>query len=205
MHLCEICTLQPLLLILSRRTQSPCCPIKCLWSGEFIPSLINGLWGEGAGRWSKVLRILFWRGSLDFLCFVCGVFSVKGYAAYVTGFSTSCSSPSLPSPPIPPSLLTPLCPFGLDNTQALYATCPSARLYLREPQPLSLELPLLGFWPCPPPPPPPFSLSHSSLFPFAPRCPLQIQTRTAIASVSYFIHLKTAGHQLSPSVLWSGC
>ena len=91
-----------------------------------------------------------------FLCFVCGVLKVS--TAYVTGFSTSCSSPSLPYPPsLPPSRLTPLCPFGLDSTLALYATCPSARLYLREPQALSLELSLLGFWPRPPPPP--FSLS----------------------------------------------
>lgn len=89
------------------------------------------------------------------------------------------------------SLLTPLCPFWLDSTQALYATCPSVRLYLREPQSLSLELPLLGFMRCPP-----FlsslHLSNSSLFSSAPCCSLQIQTHTyttVIASVSYFIHL----------------
>lgn len=89
------------------------------------------------------------------------------------------------------SLLTPLCPFWLDSTQALYATCPSVRLYLREPQSLSLELPLLRFMRCPP-----FlsslHLSNSSLFSSAPCCSLQIQTHTyttVIASVSYFIHL----------------
>lgn len=37
------------------------------------------------------------------------------------------------------------CPYWLDNTQPLYATCPSARLHLREPLSPSLELPLSAF------------------------------------------------------------
>lgn len=133
-------------------------------------------------------------------CVLFVVFSVlKGYR---TQHQLLLAIPSVS--PIPPSRLTPLCPFWLDNTQALYATCPSARLYLGEPRSLGLELPLLGFWPCPPPPPFPLlcvSLSHSSLFPFAPCCPLQTQTPTVAASVRYFIHLNACteedhGHRL---------
>lgn len=52
------------------------------------------------------------------------------------------------------------CPYWLDNTQPLYATCPSARLHLREPLSPSLELPLSAFvWILVKPP------SSSPLFP----------------------------------------
>lgn len=88
-------------------------------------------------------------GFCGVFCVLFVVFSVlKGYR---TQHQLLLAIPSVS--PIPPSRLTPLCPFWLDNTQALYATCPSARLYLGEPRSLGLELPLLGFWPCPPPPP----------------------------------------------------
>lgn len=111
-------------------------------------------WGYNNQPWNRILQIHFFMASVFVFCL--GVFLVlKGYPAYLTGFSTSCSLPfhpyfSLLSSPFLLSLLTPLCPFWLDSTQALYATCPSARLYLREPQSLSLELPLLGFMRCPP-------------------------------------------------------
>lgn len=140
------------------------------------------------------------------LCFVWGVCVLcvcicvlEGYTGTVTGFSTSCSLrcpppfPFLPPLPSYQSLLscdTPPppspCPYWLDNTKPLYATCPSARLHLREPLSLSSELPLAAFvWilvkpPPPPPPPPPLSpspcsplfLSHSVLLSFAPRAVL---------------------------------
>lgn len=89
---------------------------------------------------------------------------------------------SLPSsPPTPPFLWHPPCPNWLDNTQPLYATCPSARLHLREPLSLRSELPLAAFvWILVKPPlrPPLSSLSFSlclALF-CSLCCPLQTQT-----------------------------
>ena len=80
---------------------------------------------------------------------------------------------SIPSYPPPPFLWHPPCPHWLDNTQPLYATCPSARLHLREPLSPSSELPLAAFvWilvesPLLPPLLPSF-LPHSVLLSFAP-------------------------------------
>lgn len=74
---------------------------------------------------------------------------------------------SIPSYPPPPFLWHPPCPHWLDNTQPLYATCPSARLHLREPLSPSSELPLAAFvWilvesPLLPTPLPSFSLTLS--------------------------------------------
>lgn len=102
-------------------------------------------------------------------------------------------------PPILPSSLiwdTP-CLYWLDNTQPLYATCLSARLHLREPLLLSLELPLAAFvWTLVkllPPLPHPSFLSFSVLS-CSTCCSLQTDEqkdtyRQVIASVSYFLQL----------------
>lgn len=73
------------------------------------------------------------------------------------------ATPTSPSPYPLPFLWHPSCPHWLDNTQALYATCPSARLHLGEPLSPSSELPLAAFvWILVKyPPPPPFRLLSS--------------------------------------------
>lgn len=143
--------------------------------------------------------------------FVCGVFSIEGLHCICDRIQHQLLLAILYIPPIPPSRLAPLCPFGVDNTQALYPTCPSARLYLREPSSLSLELPLLGFWPCPPPPP-----SYLFCVSLTPSCFLlrpavlykyrheQWLSRSVISSI--WMHRKRLWAPTFPSChLWSGC
>lgn len=140
----------------------------------------------------------------------------------------------LSHPPLP-FLWHPPCPYWLDNTQPLYATCPSARLHLREPLSPSSELPLAAFvWilvnsPLLPRLSSPFSLSLCLALFRSLCCPLQTQThrkthtyRLVIASVSYFLHLPPGTKDPSPplpppppppppplsllaSHLWPGC
>lgn len=131
--------------------------------------------------------------------------------------------PPTPLPLTPPPHSTPLlwhlpCPYWLDNTQPLYATCPSARLHLREPLSPSSVLLLSAFvWILvkPPPPPPSFLVSFSLSLRLACCCtlccPLQTQThkkdiyRPVIASVSYFLHLPPGTKDSTASTHLEAC
>lgn len=120
--------------------------------------------------------------------------ALEGYTGTVAGFSTSCSlqchSPHCPhTHPHPTLLLWHLpCPYWLDNTQPLYATCPSARLHLREPLSPSLELPLSAFvWILVKPP--------SSSSPVFPRLFLSCSVLLAVAlSAVLYKHRHTKRH-----------
>lgn len=128
--------------------------------------------------------------------------ALEGYTGTVTSLRTSCS---LENHPLLLPVTPPPCPLWVDNMQPLYATCPSARLHLREPPSPSWDLPLAAFvWIL-------LSLSHPFSLPprsslCSLRCPLQTQThrkthtyRLVIASVSYFLHLPPGTKSLLPA------